>query len=67
VTIPAIAKTKKYEAISEGFVADDPVSGEPVCGSNSLRTGKITGNFTKIGPFDETVPVKTQQNQLVAG
>jgi hypothetical protein len=25
-----------------------------------------TGNFTKIGPFGETVPVKTPQNQLVA-
>ena len=26
-----------------------------------------TGNFTKIGPFGETVPVKMQQNQLVIG
>src|SRR5580704_12697152 len=36
-------------------------------GINSLRTGKITGNFTKIGPFGETSPARTQQNQLVAG
>ena len=34
---------------------------------NSLLTGKITRNFTKIGPFGETVPVKMQQNQLVIG
>ena len=32
-----------------GYVADEPVSGEPVCGSNSLLTGKITGNFAKSG------------------
>jgi hypothetical protein len=48
-------------------LADEPVLGEPVSGSNSLLTGKITGNFTKIGPFGETVPVKMQQNQLVIG
>jgi hypothetical protein len=47
-------------------VADETVCGEPVCGSNSLLTGNITGNFTKIGPFGESVPVKMQQNQLVA-
>ena len=37
-------------------------SSEPVSGRNSL----LTGNFTKIGPFGETLPVRTQQNQLVA-
>ena len=51
----------------EIWLADEPVSGELVCEANSLLTGKITGNFTKIGPFGETVPVKTQQNQLVTG
>jgi glycogen debranching enzyme len=29
-------------------------------------TGNLTGNCTKIGPFGETLPVITQQNQLVA-
>src|SRR5450759_1203167 len=37
-------------------MADEPVSGEPVCGANSLLTGNLTGNFTKIGPFGETLP-----------
>ena len=57
--------SRKFFAMVD-CVADDAVSGEPVCGANSLLTGKITGNFTKIGPFGETVPVKTPQNQLVA-
>jgi hypothetical protein len=38
-----------------------------VCGADSLLTGKITGNFTKIGPFGEKLSAGTQQNQLVAG
>jgi hypothetical protein len=54
---------QRFEADS---LADEPVSGEMVCEANSLLTGKITGNFTKIWPFGETVPVKMQQNQLVA-
>jgi hypothetical protein len=33
-----------------------------VCGSNSLLTGKLTGNFTKIGPFGETLPVRTAES-----
>jgi hypothetical protein len=56
--------------ITESFVAcmaDETVSGEPVCGADSLLTGKITGNFTKIGPFGEKLSARTQQNQLVAG
>jgi hypothetical protein len=32
-----------------------------------LRSENLTGNFTKIGPCGETSPVRTQQNQLVAG
>ena len=48
-------------------LADDAVSGEPVCGANSLLTGKITGNFTKIGLLRENLPVRTQQNQLLRG
>jgi hypothetical protein len=48
-------------------LADETVSGEPVCGADSLLTGKITGNFTKIGPFGEKLSARTQQNQLVAG
>jgi hypothetical protein len=38
----------------------------PSARQNSLLTGKFTGNFTKIGTFGETLPVRTQQNQLVA-
>jgi hypothetical protein len=34
---------------------------------DSLLTGKRTGNFVKIGPFGKKPPVRTQQNQLVAG
>ncbi len=44
-------------------LADETVSGEPVCGADSLLTGKITGNF----PFGEKLSARTQQNQLVAG
>jgi hypothetical protein len=47
--------------------ADDAVGGEPVCGADSLLTGNLTGNFTKIGPFGEKLPARTKQNQLVAG
>jgi hypothetical protein len=60
-------RKQKYEAILGGFLADETVSGEPVCGADSLLTGKITGNFTKIGPFGEKLSARTQQNQLVAG
>jgi hypothetical protein len=49
------------------YLADEPVNSEPVSGSNSLLTGKLTGNFTKIGPFGKKLPARTQQNQLVAG
>jgi hypothetical protein len=35
-------------------------------GANSLLSGKFTGNFTKIGPFGENLPARTQQNQSVA-
>jgi hypothetical protein len=31
---------------------------EPVSERNSLLTGNLTGNFTKIGPFGETLPVR---------
>jgi hypothetical protein len=48
-------------------MADEAVSSEPVCEANSLRSGNLTGNFTKIRPFGDTSPVRTQQNQLVAG
>ena len=48
-------------------LADEPVQGEPVSGEDSLLTGKRTGNFVKIGPFGKKPPVRTQQNQLVAG
>jgi len=57
----------KLESTVQFGLPDETVDGEPVSGSNSLLTGKITGNFTIIGPFGEIVPVKTQQNQLVAG
>ena len=32
-------------------MADEPVSGEPVSGANSLLTGKRTGNFSILGHF----------------
>ena len=40
-------------------LADEPVSGEPVSGEDSLRSGKRTGNFVKIGPFGKKPPVRT--------
>jgi hypothetical protein len=52
---------------AESGEPDETVSGEPVCGADSLLTGKITGNFTKIGPFGEKLSARMQQNQLVAG
>jgi hypothetical protein len=48
-------------------MADETVKGEPVSEEDSLLSGKITGNLTKIGPFDKKLPVRTQQNQLVTG
>src|ERR1700730_16695964 len=47
----------KYAAIWGGFLADEPVSGEPVCEANSLLTGKKTGNFMKIGPFGNKLAI----------
>ncbi len=65
---PQSRAKKKTDFHNElNLLADETVLGEPVCEANSLLTGKITGNFTKIGPFGETLPVRTQQNQLVAG
>jgi hypothetical protein len=66
-TIPASEETTNTQRFEADSLADEPVSGEPVSGADSLLTGKITGNFTKIGPFGETSPARTQQNQLVAG
>ena len=40
---------------------------EPVSEANSLLTGKITGNFTRIGLVGKKSPVITAQNQLLAG
>src|SRR5580693_544374 len=61
--IPASEETTNTQRFEADSLADETVSGEPVSGANSLRSGKITGNFTKIGPFGETSPVRTQQNQ----
>jgi predicted DCC family thiol-disulfide oxidoreductase YuxK len=36
-------KNRKYAAVSGGFVADEPVSGEPVSRRSSLLTGKRQG------------------------
>jgi hypothetical protein len=47
--------TQRFEADS---LADETVSGEPVCGADSLLTGKITGNFTKIGRFGEKLSAR---------
>ena len=32
-------------------LADETVIGEPVCGADSLLTGKITGNIAEFGPI----------------
>jgi hypothetical protein len=37
-------------------LADEPVAREPVCKTNSLLTGKFTGNFTKIGWLAKNCP-----------
>src|ERR1700737_3862896 len=34
-------RNQKYEAISGAFVADETVSGEPVCGADSQLTGNL--------------------------
>jgi hypothetical protein len=44
----AATNTQRFEADS---LADDPVSGESVSGSNSLLTGNLTGNFSNLGLF----------------
>jgi hypothetical protein len=41
-TIEETTNTQRFEADS---LADETVNGEPVCGTNSLLTGKRTGNF----------------------
>jgi hypothetical protein len=46
-----------FSAIAEPL-AEEPVSSEPVSGPNSLLTGKITGNFAKLGPIDASVAGK---------
>src|ERR1700730_13746825 len=40
------------------WLAEGPVSSEPVSGPNSLLTGKITGNFAKSGPIGASVAGK---------
>ena len=39
----------------------------PSLRTNSLLTGKITGNFKKFGGFGESLSATTQENQSVAG
>jgi hypothetical protein len=63
----AVLANREIKPRRQDWLADEAVSSEPVCEANSLRSGNLTGNFTKIGPFGETSPVRTQQNQLVAG
>jgi hypothetical protein len=53
---------KLWEMADMVKVLDEPVSGEPVSGEDSLRSGKRTGNFVKIGPFGKNgkkPPVRT--------
>jgi len=40
--------TRDFDAAETRSVAEDAVGFEPVCGSNSLITGKLTGNFANF-------------------
>jgi hypothetical protein len=39
-------KNRKYAAVSRGFVADEPVSGEPVCERKFPASREFAGNFS---------------------
>jgi 2-polyprenyl-6-methoxyphenol hydroxylase-like FAD-dependent oxidoreductase len=59
---PGITSLSAETAVSVEFrecLAGEAVSGEPVSGEDSLRSGKRTGNFVKIGPFGKKPPVRT--------
>src|SRR5947199_3955972 len=47
-------------------VADDAVSSEPVWASNSLVTGKSTGNFAVLGPIAGFPQLISWRNQHLA-
>jgi hypothetical protein len=48
-------------------MADDPVTGEPVCEANSLLTGKLTGKFADSCLSVRFLRPVDQQNQGLAG
>jgi len=48
---PIRSKRQKSACHGGPSTYDDPVSGEPVSGSNSLLTGNLTGNFSNLGLF----------------
>jgi hypothetical protein len=56
----AVLANREIKPRRQDSLADETVSGEPVCGADSLLTGKITGNFTKIGPFGEKLSGRMQ-------
>jgi hypothetical protein len=41
-------KNQKYEAISEGFVVDEPVNGKPVSGCKFPASREFAGNFSVL-------------------
>jgi hypothetical protein len=46
-------------------MADETVSGEPVCGADSLLTGKITGNLRYYGAT--TTSASAVRHHLIGG
>src|SRR6266536_3999936 len=49
------------------WLAEEPVSSEPVSAADSLLTGKITGNFAKSGPIAAPSPEKPPLQQWLRG
>jgi hypothetical protein len=47
-------------------LADETVSGEPVCGAGSLLTGNLTGNFSNLGLFLRFLLIINEQIQMLA-
>jgi hypothetical protein len=47
-------------------VADETVNGEPVCGANSLRSGKRTGKFQILAGSGQNLPTKHTIFQVLA-
>jgi hypothetical protein len=65
-TIPASEETTNTQRFEADSLADEPVNGEPVCGSNSLLTGNLTGNFSNLGLFLRFSLLINEQIQMLA-